>query len=268
MDRLIINADDFGLTEGINDAVIECYRRGVITSATLLVTAPAAGHAAVLAAQNPGLGVGLHLNLTTGEPVLPAGRVASLVGAGGRFPGLARAALRLSTGRARAGELEAELKAQLERLRTLGVTASHIDSHHHLHAHPRLRHIITRVCPPLGIVRMRGYRMRVSGAKALAVRLAAAAPAGARAGALVTPERFSGIETMGGRDFAPLLAQELARGAGTLEFMCHPGRPDDELRRRSRYNEPRGRELAALLDPSFGKMLEASGVRLVSFAGL
>ncbi len=270
MDKLIINADDFGLTEGINNAVVEGYRRGVISSTTLMATAPAAGHAARLAAENPGLGVGLHLNLTWGEPALPAGRVRSLVTGDGRFPGPAAAVARLSTGWARAAELAAELEAQAGRLRALGLSATHIESNHHLHAHPRLRHVIARVCPRLGITRMRGYRMQqVDGPKALAVRLAAALPAGSGSAAqMATPDRFFGIGTMGGKDFTPPLARALGGGKGTLEFMCHPGYADRELQEVSRYGAPRGSELKVLLDPAFRKMLDASGARLVSFAGL
>ncbi len=269
MDKLIINADDFGLTEGINNAVVEGYQRGVISSATLMATAPAAGHAARLAAENPGLGVGLHLNLTWGEPALPAGRVRSLLGSNGRFPGLAAAVVRLSTGRARAAELAAELEAQAEQLRALGLKATHIDSHHHLHAHPRLRQVIARVCPRLGITRMRGYRMQISGPKALAVRLAAALPAGGGNGAqMATPDRFFGIETMGGVDFTPPLVRALAGGKGTLEFMCHPGYADRELQEVSSYGAQRASELEVLLDPAFRRMLDACGARLVSFAGL
>lgn len=264
--KLIINADDFGLTEGVNQAVIECYQRGVVSSATLLVTGGAAKQAGALAGAHKKLGVGLHLNLTSGEPVLPPASIKSLVGNDGHFPGLASAVMRLTTGWARGAELEAEIAAQIERCLKLGIVPTHIDSHHHLHAHPRLRRIITRVCGRMGINKARGYHMGGRSPKALVVRAAAAIPATTQA--LKTPERFFGIEVMGKKDFTDALGEEMSAARGTLEFMCHPGYVDRDLEEVSSFSGPRQAELEALLKPSFKEMINASGVKLISYREL
>ena len=266
MKRLIVNADDFGLTAGINRAIIECYRAGAVTSATLMVNGEAAVEAALLAADSTGLGVGLHLNLTSGRPTSPPENIPSLLGPDGSFPGLRQALWRLSTGRARAYELENEIVAQIERLTGLGVRPTHVDSHHHLHAHPRLRSLISRICPRHGIARMRGFRMSGRTPKAIAVAWAARLPSTGTP--LKVPDRFSGIEAMGGENMAAVVRTSLAHQGDTLEFMCHPGYLDEDLLRVTSYNEPREDELRQLLSPEFAAAIEESGAQPVSFGAL
>ncbi len=266
MKQLIINADDFGLTQGVNRAVIECYQRGVVTSATLMVNGEAAVEAALLAADNPGMGVGLHLNLTSGEPMMPRESVSSLLGSDGRFPGMKQALWRLTAGRCKALELEDEIRAQADRLIKLGIRPTHIDSHHHIHAHPRLRSIIRKVCPRLGIMKMRGYRMSGGGVKAIMIAWAARIPASGEP--LTTPDRFAGIEAMGGRETAAALRRALSGEGDTLEFMCHPGYADTALEQISSYSKPRETELHNLLSTDLTEAIEESGARKISFAAL
>ncbi|MBI5870878.1 MAG: ChbG/HpnK family deacetylase [Actinobacteria bacterium] len=266
MKRLIVNADDFGLTSGVNRAVVECHQRGVVTSATLMVNGGAAVEAALLAADNPQLGVGLHLNLTSGPPLMPPGSVPSLVGSDGDFPGLKTALWRLTSGKAKTHELEDEIAAQIDRLIKLGIRPTHIDSHHHLHAHPRLRSLVRKICPRHGITKMRGFRMAARSPKAMAVTFAARLPS---AGASMnTPDRFSGIEVMGNRDMAAALRRGLAGDGDTLEFMCHPGYADEELTKVTSYAAPRQAELLRLLSAAFTAAADEAGVRKISFAAL
>ncbi|MFA6002404.1 MAG: ChbG/HpnK family deacetylase [Thermoleophilia bacterium] len=265
MKNLIVNADDFGLTEGVNRGIIECHKRGAVTSTTLLVNGDAAQSAAAAAAGYPLLGVGLHLNLTSGRPVLAAGKVSSLVDDEGLFPGMPTMVRRLISGRARRDELAAEIRAQIDKCIELGINPTHIDSHHHLHALPRLRSVVCEVCRKAGINRMRGYHMSARSLKAFAVALVARMPAGK---SLRTPDRFSGIEIMGRRDMAEKLKHELAATGDTLEFMCHPGYADESLSRISTYNSLREVELKALMSEDFIRAIEAAGVRPVSFRDL
>jgi len=268
MKRLIINADDFGLTDGVNRAVIAGHEAGVITSTTLLAGAAAATGAAVMAAAQPGLGVGLHLNLTAGQPVAGAARVPSLVDSAGDFPGISGMLWRLSTGLAKSVELEAEIAAQINRCRELGVDPTHIDSHHHLHAHPRLRRLMARVCRAQGIAKSRGYHMALRSPKSFCIWLASALPAGE---GLKAPDRFAGIEAMGGADMAAALERELGAVGpdGTLEFMCHPGYADAALARISSYSAPRQVELETLTSGRFREILEQKkGFRTISFRDL
>lgn len=264
--RLIVNADDFGLTAGVNSAIIECHQHGVVTSTTLMVNASAAADAATLAAANRRLGVGLHLNLTAGPPTLPRGEVSSLVDVDGNFPGLKQMLVRLTLGRARTVELEAEIMAQIGRCRELGIEPTHVDSHHHVHAHPRVRGILAWACRRTGIRKARGYHMAMRSPKAAAIRLAALMPVGGDP--LLTPDSFSGIEAMGDRDMAAVLAADLASSRGVLEFMCHPGYADAELASASSYNAPRQVELKALVSGRFLEVIESAHAETISFREL
>ncbi len=266
MKRLIVNADDFGMTSGVNRAVVECYQRGTVTSTTLLVNGEAAVEAALLAADNQGLGVGLHLNLTAGAPTSSSGSVSSLTGPDGLFPGMGQALWRLTSGGARTHEIEEEIRAQVERMVQLGLRPTHIDSHHHLHAHPRLRSIIKRVCPRMGITSMRGFRMPFRNPKAVAVALAARMPSSGPS--LKTPDRFSGIEVMGNKEMTAALSHDLMASGDALEFMCHPGYTDDRLASVTSYNSAREAELKQLLADDFLAAIERSGVQKISFAAL
>ncbi len=259
------------MTGGVNRGIIDCYRDGVVTSTTLMVNGEASAPAAALAAENPGLGVGLHLNLTTGRPVLPPRRVPSLLGRDGRFPGKGYMIARLSTGSISRAELDAEIGAQIAACRALGIKPTHIDSHHHLHAHPEVAAALLRVCPGEGIHRARGYRMKPRSPRAAGIRLAAVMPwpGRARGGAgMITPERFAGIEEMGSLDIAGKLASELEADGDSLEFMCHPGYTDETLRRLTSYSDLRETELAALLSQRLRDVIEDAGAELTGFSGL
>lgn len=266
MKRLIINADDFGMTEGINRAIADCHRQGVVTSTTLLVNGEAVDSARELAAATPSLGVGLHLNLTSGAPTLPAESVSSLLGGDGLFPGANKALARLSMGAVNRQELDREIAAQVEALRSLGLDPTHVDSHHHIHAHPVVGAAVARVCPRLGISKARGFRLRPRSLKAAAIRLAAAMSRGR--GGLRSPDRFAGIEVMGERDVADYLRRALQAGGDSLEYMCHPGYADEQLYRISSYNSLRQVELEALRSVAVVGVIEAAGVELISYREL
>ena len=135
MGRLIVNADDFGLTSGVNRAIIELHAAGLVTSTSLMARAGATDEAIELACATPSLGVGCHVVLVDGEPILPPEKIPSLVDARtGRFPdSLTAFLLRLFTGRIRAEEVEAEAAAQIAHLQQRGVRLTHIDTHKHAH---------------------------------------------------------------------------------------------------------------------------------------
>jgi hypothetical protein len=167
---------------------------------------------------------------------------------------------------ARTSELKIELTAQVARCRELGLEPSHIDSHHHLHAHPRLRSLINLVCPGLGITKMRGYQLHARSLKAYGVVAAASLPARGRA--LTMPDRFSGIEVMGRKNIAGWIANELSARGDALEFMCHPAYADKRLAQVSSYNMPRQTELESLTSDEFAAVLAAARVKLISFREL
>ncbi len=130
---IIVNADDFGLTAGVNAGIIGAFLRGPVRGASLMVTTPGFADAVALARRHPALDLGVHLALTAVGPALPAARIPSLVARGGRFPPLPVWLARAAGGRLRADEVRAELRAQLERALATGLPFSHLDGHHHTH---------------------------------------------------------------------------------------------------------------------------------------
>jgi chitin disaccharide deacetylase len=133
---LIVNADDFGMSRGITDGIILAHRYGFVTSTSLMVNMPAAEYAVSRLAALPQLGVGAHLNITAGPPVLPPQEVPTLVDTSGRFHGAAVMSRKLWQGRAAGREIEAEFRAQIRWMKDRGVTPTHADSHQHMHIYP------------------------------------------------------------------------------------------------------------------------------------
>jgi hopanoid biosynthesis associated protein HpnK len=155
--RLIINADDFGMSEEVNEAVIRAYKEGVLTSTSLMVTGPAFAQAVKLAKENPGLAVGIHLVTVVGTSVLAYSEIRSLVDSEGNFSNNPTAAgLKYYFSPQARRELRKELAAQFEKFHSTGLPLSHIDGHLHLHVHP----VIFKAAVELGI-RYGARRMRV-----------------------------------------------------------------------------------------------------------
>ena len=153
MSRLIINADDFGLTSGVNRAILELNQAGVLTSTTLMARAGATPEAIRMALAAPSLGVGCHVVLVDGEPTLPPGEIPSLIEPKtGCFPAsLATFLSRLFTGRMRVEEIEAEAAAQIVLLQNAGLRLTHIDTHKHTHMFPAVLRPLLRAARGAGI---------------------------------------------------------------------------------------------------------------------
>lgn len=152
-----MNADDFGLTSGINRGIMELHQAGVLTSATLMARAPATDEAIELARAHPSLGVGCHLVLVDGEPVLSPSRIPSLIDKKtGAFPSSLTVFLRrLFTGRIRTAEIEAEAGAQIAHLQARGVRLTHVDTHKHSHMFPPVLRPVLRTARSAGITCVR-----------------------------------------------------------------------------------------------------------------
>ncbi|MDP2659278.1 MAG: ChbG/HpnK family deacetylase, partial [Dehalococcoidia bacterium] len=148
MKVLIVNADDLGLSPGVNAGIVKAHRSGIVTSASLMANLPGAAPAVALARENPGLGIGLHLNLTAGRPLTGC---PTLLGARGSFLPLSRLLLRLAVLPRARREARAEMGAQAERLWSLGVWPDHLDSHHHIHLCRPLRRCASSLAAELGV---------------------------------------------------------------------------------------------------------------------
>ena len=248
--RLIVNADDLGRTEGINEGIFDAHRRGIVTSATMMVNYPAARRIAALSRDSPALGIGLHIALSGGVPALPPEQVRSMVDAKGMLPakpgGLAGADRM---------EVMAEVRAQLKRFREImGRDPTHFDSHHHVH-----REVPAVFDAILAVAWETGLPVR-SASPAMTEQL--------KREEVPTPDHFVGDFYAEGATLNDLIGIVEDLPVGTSELMCHPAVVDAELRATSGYAEPRARELDALTNPAVRQAVQRSGVRLISFGQL
>jgi predicted glycoside hydrolase/deacetylase ChbG (UPF0249 family) len=249
--RLIVNADDFGRSAGVDRGIIRAHRDGIVTSTTFMANAPAAKAAAALARATATLDVGVHLVLTYARPLTEAARIPSLVRADGSF---GRPSELLARDLDRDQAL-VEYRAQFARARELlGRDPTHIDTHHWVHDHPALSWAVCQ----------------------LAVETRAAARAQTprqrdeyRAKGVRTADHFvREFQHPGHIEVADLLGVIARLEDGVTELMCHPGEPDPELVATSAYARERPIELATLTDPRVRSALERDGVALTTFAHL
>ncbi|MHB8765378.1 MAG: carbohydrate deacetylase, partial [Deferrisomatales bacterium] len=274
--RLVVNADDLGLSEAVNEGIAEGHRRGLVTAASLMACGQAFDHGADLARRLPGLDPGVHLTLVGEAPLLPPDRVPSLVGADGRFlPAAGAFARRYAAGAVRPDELAQELGAQVARVLARGLRPSHLDSHQHLHVLPGVLRVAVDLAQRHQIPFLR-WPAEALGAAALGtpgralelLALRAVCGLAGRPRAVRTLDRFTGFLAGGRLDPTALagLFRALPPG-GTCELMCHPGRPDPGSRHRH-WGYRWADELGALTDPAARDVLAARGVRLTSFREL
>lgn len=234
MKFLIVNADDFGLTEDVSMGIVEAMQHGIVTSTSAMMCTPAgAGLLAVHADELRGR-AGVHLQLTDGIPRSPPARIPSLVAASGRFP-----ASRHELGQPDVEEIETEWRAQMEMFLASGLRPAHIDSHQHVHKHPAAFVAYCRIASAYGL-RARSCDPGMTQAlRAAGVRC----PDGFECG-------WTGNECTADGLVARIDALFRACGdSGTVEVMCHPGRRD-----------VRGRELAALCDPTLPGRIRERGI--------
>lgn len=143
--RLIVNADDFGRSHSINQAIVQAHQRGILTTASLMVNAPAAAEAIELARQNPRLGVGLHITLAHGTSALPHSQIPNLTDAQNKFSNDPVAAgFKYFRDRRCHAQLELEIAAQFDRFFKTGLPLDHVNGHLHFHLHPTIFNILSR----------------------------------------------------------------------------------------------------------------------------
>ena len=287
MKRLIVNADDFAYTRGVNAGIVRGFREGIVTSATIMANGDAFEDAVECAQANSKLGVGCHLVLVGGKCLAPAKQVSSLADSEGRLPPSLPALLsKLSTGSVRPDAIEAELRAQVERVVAAGLRPTHFDSHKHTHAHPRVMEVVVRVAEEFNVTRIRKpfedtrallwpvFRAGVSSWKQRATALIAGVNALgfqklARSHGICTPDHFMGVAATGRLNREAILAMIGAMRDGVTELMCHPGEYDEELERSpTRLKRERGLELNGLTDPDVRAAIRERNVCLMNFERL
>ena len=244
--RLIVNGDDFGLTAGVNRAILELHEAGVLTSATLMARGAATVEAIEMALATPSLGVGCHVVLVDGEPVLTPDEIPTLIERRtGRFqPTLAAFLRRLLTGGVCSDEMEAEAAAQISLLQGRGIALTHIDTHKHVHMFPAVLRPVLRAARAAGIRAVRNpfepkWSRRATPCapwlrRAEVNLLRLLEPAFRR---IVAEEGFTttdgaiGVLVTGSLDAGTVASLLSAMPKGTFELVTHPGYPDTDLRR-------------------------------------
>ena len=246
MRRLIVNADDFGLTPAVSRGILAAHRHGIVTSTTVLVNGPLDDEL-LDELRDSDLGAGIHLNLTLGKPLT---RGASLVDASGRFIRDARRAAARASGNDVGREIDAQIDRFITRVRR---QPTHLDTHHHVGLHPPVREVVLNAARRLRVP----VRSQDAGARARA-----------RGAALATPDHFFGESGPGAYwDLAMTLRHLRELPDGVSEFMTHPGWFDDGLGF-SRYGRQREIEMVGLGTPAVRAAAHALGITLCDFRAL
>lgn len=261
--QLIINADDFGLTSGVNRSILSLAANGALTSTTLMATGNAFHEAVQHASRQTSLGVGCHVVLVDGRPAAPPEQVNSLLAKQGEFrPSLGNFVRDLLLGRIREGEIEAEAFAQIQRVQRAGLAVTHVDTHKHTHMFPAVLRPLLRAAQRCGIAAIRNpfepdWAIHATpGAPALRrmeVRMLRTQRAAfhrlLQQTSMVTTDGSLGILATGTVDTDTLNRLTAAMPNGVWELVCHPGYNDESLSRvRTRLRESRAQEHAALLE--------------------
>ena len=271
--QLIVTADDFGLSEKVNDGILEAFHKGVVRNTTVMVNYPDFEASVEFLKEAPELDVGIHLNLTSGPPVLSPDRVSSLVDRQGKFLGLGPFLARVALGRIQWSEVRMEWQAQIERGINRGCRFSSITSHQHIHMLPPLAKACASLAQENGIPAVRLSRYPSShifwppSTKALAINsFSSAAWRRLNQGKVYTNNYIIEIPS------APIkTALERFRGilrklpAGVHELVCHPGYVDSKLKDRDTYTVQRLFELEVVTSLPVRQILGEQKVELTTY---
>lgn len=268
MALVIVNADDYGLTEATSHEILRCHREGIVTSTTVLALAPGFAGTARLLAEHPTLGVGVHLALVGEDPPLvPASRIPTLVNRDGMLPTSWREFVRKAAlGRIDPADVEREWRAQIDRVRAAGVPLTHLDSHQHLHQWPSLWPVLHDLTNRTGIRVIRTTSHASRGVMGMLGHLSRrrALHAGIR-----TTDSFLGFRQSGSLDESALVqVLQAILPSGSTEIGCHPGPTEDAERHRYRWGFQWSAESAALRSDRVRQLVRERGHRLGTFADL
>ena len=282
MKKLVVNADDFGISPGVSHGIVEAFQKGIVRSTSLMVNLPSAQEACRLASGLDGLKVGIHLNLTCGVPVSPSALVPTLVDRNGKFHSLPRMLLRLLSARIRMEEIVREWDAQIARARDFGIHPSHLDTHHHVHFHPALATVLWDLAVKHGILRVRkpGALLKLSFWKTSMFAQGAAYSSLAKLFALKGMGKLSrlpentpswGAKSLWGIGYIPAGEYQTALerflpsvNGGITEIVCHPGYVDSELSHWDSWTESREEELRALTSEKTVDLIRSEGIQLAA----
>jgi predicted glycoside hydrolase/deacetylase ChbG (UPF0249 family) len=292
--RLIVNADDFGLTAGVNRAIIEGNRSGIVTSATIMANAPAYAEAGALARAATTLHTGCHVVLIDGQPITSGAQTLingafdeNTTGKTSRFRSSLKEFARAAVGRKlSAAEIQKEAEAQIARIQSAGITVTHVDSHKHTHMFPQVLRPVLRAARASGVKAVRnpfepvrawpiagmlgapGMWLRCAGVMSFQL-FAREFSKAVREEGMYTTDGTVGIAATGMLNQKTLSAILMALPEGTWELVCHPGYSDDDLRAAgTRLLKSREVELDTLTSPETKRLLGRQNIQLISYADL
>ena len=278
MRRLIVNADDFGLTSGVNRGILEAHTRGVVTSATLMACGTKFQEAAALAANVPKLSVGCHVVLVDGAPTLNSTEVPSLLA--GPTPSFRQSLIRFAslatTGRLDHEQIESEVTAQIRKLQAAGIRVSHLDSHKHTHMFPAVFKPLLRAAKACGVRAVRNpfeplvfatngnWKRRFK--LGIMRRYRTAFATHLTEARMLTPDGCLGVMATGGLTLARFASLIENLPDGSWEFVSHPGYNDAELDKvTTRLRHSRDKELSILTSDAVKELIHRHGIELISY---
>jgi len=259
--RLIVTADDFGADIAVNAAVERAHRHGILTAASLMVGGAAVEDAVALARRLPDLGVGLHVVLADGAPVLPPEQVPALVGPDGRFRDMVHIAFAIALSPAARRQMQAEVAAQFAAFAATGLPLDHANAHKHFHLHPMIAAAMLEAGRPYGL---RAIRVPAQPGTGLMAWWARRLGRGWRARGMITNDTVSGLAETGAFTTERMAQAIAALPPGLTELYTHPATADAYPGSAPGYLYRA--ELAALTDPAVIAALIASGARSGPFA--
>lgn len=271
MRRLIVCADDMGLHPGINAGILQCHKKGIVTSASVSPSGVAFEEACRMIRSVPQLDVGVHLTLVGEAPVSDPALLPTLA-PGGRFPADYTVLFRrLLMRRVREEEVERELCAQVARARDAGLALSHLDSHQHVHLHPALLPVVLRLAGRFGVGALRAASRAIpmtAMKPALISLFARRGVARIRRAGLRTPDTFLGLADTGRLDETRLLRLLARLPVGTSELVCHPGAGDAAIATAYPWGFRWDAEAAALTSPAVREALARERIQLAAYRDL
>ena len=287
MKNLIVNADDLGWTDGVNRGIIEAFHHGIVTSTSLLANGAAFAGGVEAARSAPGLGVGVHLNLSDGPPVAEREAITSLLNDDGEFAGGPESLLMRRVRRGlRLAEVESEWDAQIQKVRNAGIAPTHLDGHKHVHMLPGLFEIALKLAKrhDIGAIRvsLEASNLRAAlssgskqhagvvmkqGLQARGLKLLARdAREQAEHAGISTADYFCGIAQTGELTREGVAQFVKSLPDGTTELMCHPGYADAALQKtQTRLQDSRQTELQILTDTAIRNLVASLGIRLIDY---
>lgn len=283
--RLIVNADDFGLTTGVNRAIVEAHQRGIVSSATLMANGAQFDDAVQSVNSVPKLAIGCHIDLIQLSPVSANDEVRTLVVNGHFRPGFARFAANVMRGKINAAEIMAEATAQIRKLQAAGIRVSHFDTHKHTHVFPPVLKALLRAAKECGV---RAVRNPFEPESAVSLRraverwhvlsrwvavqslrtLAADFRRQVENTGLATTDGTVGIALTGHMDQRSLCELLKQVPQGTWELVTHPGYSTPELAGLSKLTRSREEELRLLTSDETRRAIEQAGIEIISYSEL